>query len=633
MSILGKLFNKKPEIPEQEVEARRSSADPEHDPNLIRVFDDYGQELFITRDEWRKNVLPSAIRSKWNIPDQLYGIIVAALSDGFINDVLEAAQQLHRIDPIPARSACIYGIVLMKNKRLDEAERVLRSFLQKHGEDSAVLINLAKVYADRNEMQVAEDMLWHALEIDPNQANGFGWYEAIYRERFGEEGGLDALGRIAALPGSWRAQIWLARASLRSGDLEQALTFYHESLSRLGKNIPPDLLMQISGDLGKHGHLSELLQLAEPYFVAEDHGLQVGNNLIKAHLDLGHIEAARQIVEQLYSLKRPDWRDTLNYWDTEIAKARLATSRVELNETTKIAMLVVDGPVWLKPSSPAATLFPTPPQENPFVSFLAGTSEAAADSESAHPQLPNAPGSMSRALPLFLAEQVQFAYQANVQTLIPWIGEESGGFVLSGVAWNDKDAVEYSRQGELKSDYVVITHLKPWSEPWIVELRLVQTADGKCLGKLDSSLVASNPVASIHELARQLIALFVEQTNFKPQTAAAPFYQLPAADYFPSYLLRLEQLLALRCGAMDESSGFLIGEREIIDGNLQLCLACPQNVTTRILLTQTLLIMNKIRPEVVREFSDKIVLLQTEKPLREPAHSIIQAMLTEVISS
>lgn len=80
----------------------------------------------------------------------------------------------------------------------------------------------------------------------------------------------------------------------------------------------------------------------------------------------------------------------------------------------------------------------------------------------------DAPGRMSRALPLFLAEQVEFNSHARIQTLIPWIVSDSPGFVLSGVAWKDEDAANYARQGAAKSDYVVITHLKPnsgWCGP------------------------------------------------------------------------------------------------------------------------------------------------------------------------
>jgi hypothetical protein len=81
--------------------------------------------------------------------------------------------------------------------------------------------------------------------------------------------------------------------------------------------------MQMSGDLGNGGHLDALLALTEPIFSAGQHGLQVGNNLIKANVDLGRLDKARDIVDALCALKRPDWNETLGYWDTQIALARL----------------------------------------------------------------------------------------------------------------------------------------------------------------------------------------------------------------------------------------------------------------------------------------------------------------------
>jgi tetratricopeptide (TPR) repeat protein len=300
-----------------------TKSDPRTDPNLIRVFDEFERELFITKEQWRKSVLPGTLKSNWNNPDQLYGIIVGSLNDGFHADIIDAAEHLYRIDSTPARGACIYGIVLMKNNRLDEAESILRSYIQQHGEEGYLLTNLAKVYSARNETQKAEETLWHGLEIDPNQENGLGWYAAIHQERSGDVAGQDALCRVAGISGSWRAQLWLARAALDAHDLAKALAYYRESLSRVKDPFPTDLLMQISGDLGKHGHLRELLELTESRFVPALHGLQVGNNLIKAHLDLGEVEPARKILDNLYALKRPDYKQKLSFWDTEIAKARI----------------------------------------------------------------------------------------------------------------------------------------------------------------------------------------------------------------------------------------------------------------------------------------------------------------------
>jgi Flp pilus assembly protein TadD len=640
MSFFDNLFGRKkpssppaPPKPTALPPRKAPQNDPSKDPNMIRVFDAYGREMFIAKEEWRKNVLPGALKSNWNNPDQLYGVIFGALNDGFFPDILAAAEQLYRIDTDPARAACVYGIVLMKNDRLDDAERLLRSHMQKHGEEGSVLTNLAKVYSARNEQQKADETLWHGLQLDPNQDNGMGWYFAIHRERGGESAGKEALRRIAALPGSWRAQLWLARDALQTRMLDEAVALYQECLARASKPVPADLLMQMSGDLGNAGHLPELLNLVEPHFDAQTHGLQVGNNLIKAHLDLGQLDAARRVLDRLYSLNRVDWKQSLSFWDTEIAKARVATTNVDQKEPMKMAMLAIEGPVWLKPSSPAAELFLAKTAEAPVIAFLGSTAEIATNSKRTQHQLADPPGRLSRALPLFLAEQVEFGSAARAQTLVPWIVEPTGGFVLSGGAWNDDDAAGYSRQGQIKSDYVVATHLKTTVEPWTVELRLIRAIDAKCLGTLSVSFPSVKPEEGLPKLILQLLRLLTDQAEVRLQTPS-PLYEPPVGTNLAYYLLRLEQLLAVRCGGMDGvNPGFLSGEREILDGNLQLCLACPNNVGTRILLAQTLSAMKKVRPEIPPEFKDKLALLQKDHPLSEPAHSIVQRIINEVFAA
>ncbi len=79
MSFFGKLFGSNPEPSKPESSGATPAANPAEDKNRIKVFDSYGRELFITREEWRKNVLPGTLRSNWNNPDQLYGIIVRLL--------------------------------------------------------------------------------------------------------------------------------------------------------------------------------------------------------------------------------------------------------------------------------------------------------------------------------------------------------------------------------------------------------------------------------------------------------------------------------------------------------------------------------------------------------------------------
>jgi len=641
MSLFGKLFEKNTESPQpvkvtEPTPPARSTEDLRKDPNYIRVFDSFGRELFITKEQWRTDSLPTTLKSSWDNPDRLYDIIAIALHDGFFADVVQAAEHLHHTDTITSRGATVYGIVLMKMNRLDEAEEVFHSYLKVHGDDGAVLTNLAKVYSARNETQKAEETLWHALEVDPNMENALGWHRAIHREREGEAADIRELERIAALPRSWRAQLWLARVALQSHDLAKALSLYRTGLQHVARPVPTDFLMQVSGNLGNQGHLSEAIQLVEPEFVPKIHGLQVGNNLIKAHLDLGQIDAAAKILDQLYGLQRPDWKETLSFWDTAIAKARIAANKTDLQAPLNVTMLSIEGPVWLKPSSPAASIFPRSHEHEMFICFLAGSATILDNSDRVQMQLPDAPGRLTRSLPLFLAEQTHFRIHAFVQTLIPWVQTKPGGFMLSGKIWSDPDAANYATMTQPKSQFVVITHLNTSAqdspEPWKIELRLVRASDAKCIGNLDAAFLPGNSEESLSNLAAQFVEMLAKETDIPRQTPA-PLYQVPVGR-LPDYLLRLEQLLATRCAAMDiPEHGSLNGKHEIVDGMLGLCLAYPSNVAVRLILLQTLLAMKSIKPDVVAEFTHKVKLLQQQNPLPEQVDTITIKLFDEACES
>jgi len=310
MGIFDKLRRKRDD---PTAHARESS-------NVIKLFDKTGGMVLVSKEDYRTRSLPASLSANRSDPEQLSAIIIASLQDGFFPDILEAAEHLQQIDPVRSRGTCVYGIALMKNGRLEEAERVFLSHMKQYGEDGAVLTNLAKIYSERNDTEKSSATLWHALEVDPNTENALTWYAALAHERAGKEGMLEAWRHVAAIPGSWRAQLWLACTALESRDPQTALAYYREGLSRVGDSVPADFLMQMTGDLGKHGCLADLIELAEPSFVPAIHGLQTGNNLIKANLDLGRIDCARSILNQLRMMQRPDWTQSLSFWTAEIAK-------------------------------------------------------------------------------------------------------------------------------------------------------------------------------------------------------------------------------------------------------------------------------------------------------------------------
>src|SRR5258706_15681450 len=93
----------------------RSKALPVRRPDdTITVFDERGRELKVRREDWAQSVLVPELDKARNSPDRLCGVIVGALNDDFAEHVVDAAEQLARIDPDHERSAVILGIVRLK---------------------------------------------------------------------------------------------------------------------------------------------------------------------------------------------------------------------------------------------------------------------------------------------------------------------------------------------------------------------------------------------------------------------------------------------------------------------------------------------------------------------------------------
>lgn len=261
MSFFNKIFGAKSTAPGPATilpaAQKTAPSNPAKDSDKLRVFDAYGREMFITKETWRKDVLPGVIKTDWSNPDRLSATIIQSLKDGFVVDVVKPAEHLAEIDPNHERSAVILSIVYRELNRLDDAERAIRKHIECYGESGIVLTNLAKIQSGRGDKVMSLQTLWHGLELDPNQDNGLAWYEVLHREKEGPAGGIAALRRIATLSKSWRARLWLARDALVRHQLDEAIQLYEEAISFAPCPLPGDMLQQISGDLGINGHLPE----------------------------------------------------------------------------------------------------------------------------------------------------------------------------------------------------------------------------------------------------------------------------------------------------------------------------------------------------------------------------------------
>lgn len=279
-----------------------------------------GRELQITLSDWRDKVFLPNLQQAWDDADSLYNLILSGLNDGLAADLDAASARLVEIDAMPERSHVTRGIVQMTNGQRDLAEATLRAGIAQVGDTATLLTNLAKVHDERGAQVLADETLRRAVLADPNFENGMMWWAMIQREREGDSGYVAALHKVAALPGSYRAQFWLARHHLESGDLAAARALYAQVLA--AGAFDGRTLMMMSGDLGNAGQVPLIADLIGPVYDAQKHDPMAGLNLLRAYLELGRIEEGEALLGRMQALGNPTIKQHLDGFAQAFQRSR-----------------------------------------------------------------------------------------------------------------------------------------------------------------------------------------------------------------------------------------------------------------------------------------------------------------------
>jgi hypothetical protein len=195
-----------------------------------------------------------------------------------------------------------------------------------------------------------------------------------------------------------------------------------------------------------------------------------------------------------------------------------------------------------------------------------------------------------------------------------------GSFVLTTEPPSDTEAVQRAKGGG-PCDFAVVTHVKTGTEAWSATLRVLRVSDGRCVFEHEAFASPDRPDVLAAALAIEIQRALEQHANAK---AVGPVdYLPPAPPHLASYLLRLEQLLAIRCAT---SPSALHGVREIVEGCLHLCLDFPKSVVLRALLADVIARMRNIRPDVVAQFQERLDLLEQEHPLEQGPQSALHVM-------
>jgi hypothetical protein len=226
--------------------------------------------------------------------------------------------------------------------------------------------------------------------------------------------GAGAAGGAAAV----KPRLLAAREALGLKDLAGALAIYEEVLAGPAGDRA-DVLVAISGDLGSHGHVAEIVELVAPRYDADRHGPATGLNLLQAYLALRQPDAAQHVLDILFELNRPELEDRLHGFSNAIAEMLHAPHLAPAaggggapgpNPGNTIALITVSKPIWFYGLEPLAAQI-LPPKEGRLrrVAFAQLAIPGFPEADKAMKQPEEELGRLARALPLWFAETFYFS--------------------------------------------------------------------------------------------------------------------------------------------------------------------------------------------------------------------------------
>lgn len=564
----------------------------------ITAYDAHGREIRIDRADWLEKALKPQLQAKWNEPDALYPLILNALEDGFIADIEAASAQLLAIDPIIERGHVLRSIVLMKLDRHDDAERVLRAAIAKIGETGILLTNLAKIQDAKGDTARADATLWRGLTLDPNQDNGLGWWVAREHERGGEPAYVAALEKAAALPGSWRATLWLGRQRLKAGDVDAAIAKFHEVLAQ--GTYDRDTLLTISGDLGNAGYIVQAVELVAPHYDPALHTPQTGLNLLHAYLHLARLEEGEALLDRLYALNMPPLKHHLDALSRQYQdRRREATPSRPVEESSlQIAQVPFELPIWMYGLRDPDWLLTRKPADARRVLFLM-LGKVMQGTRQAEEQREDEAGRLSRAIPLYLAESAYEWTGWRAHSLVSAV--IGGGPIVFGAQDETSERDTALRLAEL-ADLVVQGSIDEAEGRWTVTLNIRDTSTGDAIAQESLTADQDGLETGVLELETRLLG-HLGGAQAQPHDR---LYARPRSDEMQPYLNALAQSLTLGLVANQIiPKDAMWGERNMLEWPLQMALQWPHLEVAKLMYLSGISHAARYQSNLLREFEER----------------------------
>ena len=418
----------------------------------------------------------------------------------------------------------------MKLLQYDKSEEILLEYIDKYGKTGTILTNLAKVYYGQGHEDKGLNTLWEGIYLDPNQTNGLMWLKALYNEKEGKEAEIKVLDKVSKVSGSWFPQVLKGKMYLDNKEIEKALKEYRSIMEIVKDN--GYALSMISGDLGASGYADIMVRMISPIYKLDIHGIDLGMNLLRGYLVTKDIENGEKLLSTLLKLERPDLKNYLMNIYNEFEKMKGESTGEELGEIS-ISLLTYGSPVWYYSLGEPTWLLPKKSQDCKKVIVLAYANEGIKEESKGHIQREDSIGKLTRAIPFYLGEKIQYETGLSLNVIIPTIKDV--GPIVSRKLYED----DYIKGLLVKNngDYIVTGGIREEEDSIYIESYIYDKFDNKV--KINKNLKKISFGSEFNEMIKEIIdSLKVELVQCQE------YYKTPKDNLVSLYIQSLAQLLS-----------------------------------------------------------------------------------------
>lgn len=321
----------------------------------------------------------------------------------------------------------------------------------------------------------------------------------------------------APAAGGVKARLAAARERLEARDLPAALAIYEELLATAGDRA--DVLVAVSGDLGSHGHVEQIIELVAPRYDGDRHGPATGLNLLQAYLAVRNADAAQHVLDILFALNRPELEERLHGFSNAIAEliqerhSPLDPGAVgAIAERPKVAMITISKPIWFYGLEPLAEKI-LPPKDGRLRRVAFGQLSVLGHANLAEAM--KTPGDelarLSLSIPLWLTEAFCFAplYAPVAAVGIVNPPAQPSHYMLFGSEWTTENLRQLMDSTEGGLDYVFTGAIQQQSGDYELVLRVWEM---KKFRERKAFVARWTPATADEELARlhEQVRMFME---------------------------------------------------------------------------------------------------------------------------